>query len=108
LAGLTWGDVDEPRAGELHEPPVGFDEERRGSRNAGLDGTDVALMPSRAVPQLASGASSSGSTSVTIPLNTSPGTYYVIAQADGDAAVAESAETNNVSVIRSIQVTAGP
>jgi subtilase family serine protease len=78
------------------------------SVNAGLDGSDVALMPSRAVPQLASGASSSGSTSVTIPLNTSPGTYYVIAQADGDGAVAESAETNNVSAVRSIQVTAGP
>jgi subtilase family serine protease len=78
------------------------------STNAGLDGSDVALMPSRAVPPLASGASSSGSTSITIPLDTSPGTYYVIAQADGDGAVAESAETNNVSAVRSIQVTAGP
>jgi subtilase family serine protease len=59
-------------------------------------------------PQLASGASSSDQRPSRFLLNTSPGTYYVIAQADGDGAVAESAETNNVSVIRSIQVTAGP
>jgi subtilase family serine protease len=65
------------------------------------------LMPSRAVPQLADGASSSGSTSVNIPSNTAPGLYYVIAQADSDGVVAESSETNNVAVIRSIQVT-GP
>ena len=78
------------------------------STNSSLDGSDLALTPSRAVPPLASGDSSSGSTSVTIPLNISPGTYYVIAQADGDGVVAESAETNNVVAIRSIQVTAGP
>jgi subtilase family serine protease len=77
------------------------------STNTSLDGGDGALMPSRAVPQLADGASSSGSTSVNIPSNTAPGLYYVIAQADSDGVVAESSETNNVAVIRSIQVT-GP
>jgi subtilase family serine protease len=78
------------------------------STNTTLDGGDVALMPSRAVPQLADGASSSGATSVNIPSNIAPGSYYVIAQADADGVVAESTETNNVSVVRSIQVTAGP
>jgi subtilase family serine protease len=78
------------------------------STNASLDGSDVALTPARAVPPLGDGASSSGATSVNIPSTIAPGTYYVIAQADADGVVAESTETNNVSVIRSIQVTAGP
>jgi serralysin len=77
------------------------------STNATLDGADVVL-GSRLVPELAVAASSSGSTIVAIPAATVPGTYQVIAQTDGDATVAESVETNNVSVIRSIQVTAGP
>ena len=77
------------------------------STNATLDGADVVL-GSRLVPELAVAASSSGSTTVTIPAATVPGTYYVIAQADGDGVVAESLESNNVSTIRSIQVTAGP
>jgi hypothetical protein len=42
---------------------------------------------------------------VTIPANTAPGIYYVIAQADGDGVVAEITKNNNVSAIRSIQVT---
>lgn len=75
------------------------------SANPLLDASDVALTPGRAVAQLASGASSQGSTSVTIPANTAPGIYYVIAQADGEGAVAEITENNNVSSIRSIQVT---
>jgi len=78
------------------------------STNSTLDGGDGALAASRAVPQLADGASSSGATAVNIHSNTAPGFYYVIAQADSDGVVAESSETNNVSVIRSIQVTAGP
>jgi subtilase family serine protease len=77
------------------------------STNATLDGVDVVL-GSRLVPQLAVAASSSGSTTMAIPAATVPGTYYVIAQADADGTVAESVETNNVSLIRSIQVTAGP
>src|SRR5262249_44934594 len=78
------------------------------STSVGLGASDVALTPGRLVPQLAASASSSGSTTVAIPANTLPGIYYVIAQADADGAVSESVETNNVSVIRSIQVTAGP
>ena len=76
------------------------------STNSALDASDIALAPGRAVVQLSSGAISPGSTSVTIPLDTAPRTYYVIAQADSDGVVAESAENNNVSLIRTIQVTA--
>ena len=78
------------------------------STNVTLDAGDVVLGPGRSIPQLAVGASSSGSTTVTIPAATFPATYYVIAQADGDGVVAESVENNNVSAIRSIQVIAGP
>ncbi|HEX7794997.1 MAG TPA: CARDB domain-containing protein, partial [Vicinamibacterales bacterium] len=68
------------------------------STNTTLDGADVVL-GSRLVPQLAAAGSSSGSTLVAIPAATVPGTYYVIAQTDGDGTVAESVENNNVSVI---------
>jgi subtilase family serine protease len=34
-----------------------------------------------------------------------PGTYYLLAIADADGAVAESIETNNVRIVRSIKVT---
>jgi subtilase family serine protease len=78
------------------------------STNSTLDGSDVALNPVRPVPQLASGASNAGSTILPIPSSLAPGFYYVLAQADSDGVVAESVETNNVSLIRSIQVTAGP
>jgi hypothetical protein len=66
------------------------------------------VLGNRLVPQLAVAASSSGSTTVVIPAATVPGTYYVIAQADADGIVAESVESNNVSAIPSIRVTAGP
>jgi subtilase family serine protease len=75
------------------------------SINNVIDSGDVLLPVGRAVPALAAGASSAGSTVVTIPLDTVPRTYYVLAQADGDGAVAESAENNNASTIRTIQVT---
>jgi hypothetical protein len=45
---------------------------------------------------------------VTIPVETVPRTYYVIAKTDADGGVAESAEANNLSAVRSIQVTASP
>ncbi|MBI5575171.1 MAG: hypothetical protein HY896_02270 [Deltaproteobacteria bacterium] len=50
---------------------------------------------SRAVPSLASGASSSGSVSLAIPSGAAPGTYYIIARADADGAVTETNEGNN-------------
>ena len=64
------------------------------SANLFLDSSDV-LIGSRSVPALAAGASSSGSTSLTIPATTPTGTYYVIVDADYTNQVAESNETNN-------------
>ena len=77
------------------------------SVNVALDATDVPLTGSRAVPALPAGASSSGSTSVSIAADTAPGRYWLITQADSDGAVAEGQETNNLSVVL-IQVIAAP
>ena len=59
-------------------------------------GDDVPL-GARAVPFLAPGASNKGTTSVTVPTVTA-GTYYLIAEADFDGAIAESDESDNVAV----------
>ncbi len=64
------------------------------STNNTFDEFDLVL-GTRAVPALAAGASSTGSTAVTIPAGTAPGTYYVIARADAGGAVAEIYEVNN-------------
>ena len=53
------------------------------------------MLASRAVPLLATGASSVGpQTAVTIPPGTAPGSYYILAVADADNTVAESNENN--------------
>ena len=57
-------------------------------------GVDV-LIGSRNVPLLVSGASDSGSASLTIPPDTPPGSYYILVRADADDAVFESNEANN-------------
>ncbi len=53
------------------------------------------LLGSRAVPSLAAGATSTGSTNVTIPSITCADTYYIIAIADADNSVSETNENNN-------------
>jgi subtilase family serine protease/subtilisin family serine protease len=73
------------------------------SANSVLDAGDTLLADGRAVPVLAAGATSSGTTTVTIPAGTAVGSHYVIVKADGEGAVAESNETNNTSA-RSIQI----
>ena len=65
------------------------------STNTTLDAADVPLAETRSVSLLAPNASSGGVTPVTIPAGTAPGSYYMIAQADGGGSVAESIETNN-------------
>jgi subtilase family serine protease len=75
------------------------------SANTTLDAADVVLSDSRSVPALDPAASSTGSTPLTIPAGTSPAKYYILAKADGDGAVAETSETDNIWS-RSIQVTA--
>jgi subtilase family serine protease len=65
------------------------------SPNNTWDATD-ALLQSRPVPILGFGATSPGSTSVTIPAGTAPGNYFILARADATGAVAEAVENNNV------------
>jgi len=76
------------------------------SANLSLDAGDVLLAGSRAVPGLAAGASSTGSTAVTIPAGTAPGAYYLFAVVDADGAVTEAQENNN-NALRAIQVVVG-
>lgn len=64
------------------------------STNSTYDAADVYL-GSRAIPSLAAGATSSGSTSVTIPATTAVGSYYFIARADADGVIVETNENNN-------------
>ncbi|OFW23577.1 MAG: hypothetical protein A3G21_06525 [Acidobacteria bacterium RIFCSPLOWO2_12_FULL_66_21] len=75
------------------------------SANYTLDAADV-LLGNRTVPALAGNTSSPASTSVTLPLTTATGTYYVIAKADAGTLVAEANEFNNLRV--SSQVRVGP
>jgi len=66
------------------------------SNDATLDAGDVALDGSRAVPPLAAGTTSSGTTSAHLPAGTPPGPHFVLAVADADHTVAETVETNNL------------
>jgi subtilase family serine protease len=68
------------------------------STNASYDTSDVAV-GGRPVPALSSGATSTATTSVTLPSTLTTGTYYLLARADGDQTVVETLETNNVSFI---------
>ena len=67
------------------------------SVNSLLDAGDVPLVGARAVPALAPGMASSGTTSVAIPTDTATGAYYLIAKADADGLVPETLESNNVT-----------
>jgi hypothetical protein len=72
------------------------------SVNGLLDAGDV-LLGTRAVPALAAGESSSATVTLTLPETTATGAYFVLAVADGDGAVAEVAENNNV-LLRAVNV----
>lgn len=74
------------------------------STNYLLDSGDVAL-EARSVPALAAGASSVGTTTVTMPSPLAPGVYYLIAKADAADAVPEPVESNNT---RYLQLNVGP
>jgi Fungalysin metallopeptidase (M36)/CARDB/Fungalysin/Thermolysin Propeptide Motif len=75
------------------------------SSNLSLSPDDFVLSPSRAVPPLGVGASSAGTTTVTVPAAATPGLWYVLAVADDLDQVAEAYETNN---IRTTTVAIGP
>jgi subtilisin family serine protease len=65
------------------------------SANGTLGTGDILLSGSRSVPSLAAGGVSEGATDLTIPSTTAVGSYYIIAKADGAAAIVETTETNN-------------
>ena len=67
------------------------------STNTVLDAADASL-GTRAVPILASGASDTAATILTLSPTTTPGNYYLLAKADAPLAVSESSETNNLKV----------
>jgi PKD repeat protein len=73
------------------------------STNPSLDASD-AVLGSRAVPALANGAASSSSVSLAVPSTTAAGLYYVIAKADGNQAIAEASESNNVRTSAAVRV----
>jgi uncharacterized repeat protein (TIGR01451 family) len=74
------------------------------STDAIFDGGDVHL-GSRSVPALAAKGRSTGSTTVTIPLATTPGRYFLLAVSDAGDAVTEIIESNN---LRSKSITITP
>ena len=57
------------------------------------------MVGSRSIGALAPGQSSAGQAVVTIPASTAPGSYFLIAAADADGAVAETIETNNARAV---------
>ena len=59
------------------------------------DGDDVTITAIRSVTSLGAGASSSGTTSLTIPTSTPSGVYYVCSMADSLNQVVELSESNN-------------
>ena len=78
------------------------------SANAVLDTGDTLLTGARAVPGLAAGAASTGSVTVTVPVGTTLGTYFLLACADDTGQVPETNETNNCRASAgTIQITAG-
>jgi subtilisin family serine protease len=64
------------------------------STNLSLDAGDV-FLGARAVPPLGVGQSNTGSVELVMPASTAAGTYYIIAQADGNDDVMEARENNN-------------
>lgn len=73
------------------------------STNLLVESSDPVL-GSRALPELAAGASNSATTNVTIPAGTPAGVYYVLAVADSANVVVETAETNNVKASLAVRV----
>jgi hypothetical protein len=72
------------------------------STDAKLDPKDR-LLGRRVAPGLAPGKSNSGAISVSIPLDIAPATYYLIAKTDGNDAIGELSEGNNIKS-KSIQI----
>jgi uncharacterized membrane protein len=65
------------------------------SLNTQKENGDKLLSGARSVPQLTPGDTSTGGVTVTVPSNTVPGTYFLLACADNAKVVGESHEQNN-------------
>ena len=76
------------------------------SSNSSLDAGDQ-LIGAREVSSLGPGVSDAGSALLLIPPSTLAGSYYIIAKGDGDDAIQESLETNNLRS-RTISIAATP
>ena len=76
------------------------------SSDSSLDVSDV-LLATRPTPSVGPGLSDAGLVALPIPVSTTPGTYYIIAKADGDNAIAEALENNNTRA-RRVSVAAAP
>ena len=68
------------------------------STNATFDASDIPL-GGRGVGALAANGTESATTTLMMPAGTAVGTWYIIAVADGDAAVVETLETNNTRAV---------
>jgi subtilase family serine protease len=73
------------------------------STNSVLDANDV-FVAGRPVPALAAGTADLASTTIAIPEDTVPGTYYLLAKADWSGAVSESNESNNIRSSGAVRV----
>jgi subtilase family serine protease len=74
------------------------------SANAVLDGGDLLLTTRRVTAGLTPAATSMAVSPVTIPANTSAGTYFLLVRADSGGEVTEANESNNVLATAQIQV----
>lgn len=79
------------------------------STDATITTADIVLTGTLSVTALAAGASSAGSTTVTVPTTVPPGTYTVGACADATSTQPETIETNNcraapITVIRDVDL----
>jgi subtilase family serine protease len=92
-AGATFS-VSDTTANQGSAPVPGSRTSYYLSANIAFDNGDI-LLQSRSVGPLAAGASSSGAATLTLPPTLATGTYFLIAQADGDGAIAELNEINN-------------
>jgi subtilase family serine protease len=77
------------------------------STNTIFDGSDIPL-GSRVITSLGRGASNAAATSLPIPSNTAPGTYFILAVVDADFQITEATENNNVRASGFINVGPGP
>ena len=73
------------------------------SSNAVLDAGDVRV-GARIVGELPAGAQNQGTGSVTVPLTTEVGSYYLIARADDEFTINEANEANNTRAASSLKI----